>query len=140
MISTEELADELRDLGQAIGLIGSDGSIDGGWFSDPLGKAGSILASPQRDALFRLLDVLLPPATIDGIPSDEKWHPVLGDQPLGNLYLTVKNNGHAVLGMAGDIGSATGSAGITARLRAQIPLVSANSTVQAIAGTADGPF
>jgi hypothetical protein len=140
MIPTDGLADELRDLAQAIGLIGSDGGIDGGWFSDPLGKAGSILASPQRDALLRLLDALLPPAAIDGISGDEQWHPVFGDQPRGNVYLTVKKNGNVVLGMAGDIGSAVGSSGITARLRAQLPLISANSGVHAVAGTADGPL
>jgi hypothetical protein len=39
MISTEGLAGELSDLGQVIGLIGSDGNIDSGWYSDPLGKA-----------------------------------------------------------------------------------------------------
>jgi hypothetical protein len=140
MISTEGLAGELGDLGKAIGLIDSSGNVDAGWFSDPLGKAAGILSSPQRDAFLRLLDALLPPVSADGIPSDESWHPVLGDQTLGNLYLTVKKNGNVVLGMAGDIGSDAGSAGITARLRAHLPLVSANSSVQAIAGTAQGPL
>jgi hypothetical protein len=54
--------------------------------------------------------------------------------------LTVKSNDSVVLGMAGDIGSAVGSVGATARLRAQLPLVSANSGVHAVAGTAQGPL
>ena len=140
MISTEGLASELSDLGKAIGLIDGSGNVDAGWFSDPLGKAASILSSPQREAFLRLLDALLPPVSGEGIPGDESWHPVLGDQSLGNVYLTVKNNGNVVLGVAGQIGSASGSSGITARLRAQLPLVSANSSVQAVAGTAQGPL
>ena len=84
MISTQDLADELSDLGQAIGLI-SNGSIDSGWFEDPQKKLSTILSDPQqRQALMKLVNALLPPATLPGIPENETWHPLLGNQPRGH--------------------------------------------------------
>ena len=140
MISTQDLAGELSDLGQAIGLI-SNGGIDGSWFADPQGSLAKILSNPpQRQALMSLLDALLPPVTIPGIPAGEKWHPLLGNQTRGNVYLTVNDSGSNVLfGIAADFGN-PGSAGVTADAQISLPLVSADTSVQAIAGTAAGPL
>ena len=140
MISTEDLAGEISDLGKAIGLIQDDGSLDGGWFSDPLGALESILSNhSQREALLRMIDALLPPIAVAGAPADEEWHPLLGDQPRGNVYLTVKDTGSGiVLALSGDLGTTGG--GIGARLSAQLPLVSAGATVTPLAGTPSGPL
>jgi large repetitive protein len=140
MISTENLAGELSDLGEAIGLI-SNGGINSSWFEDPQGNLAKILSNPpQRQALMNLLDALLPPATVPGMPDGEKWHPVLGDQPRGNVYLTVNDFGSNVLfGIAADFGN-PGSAGVTADVQVSLPLVSADTSVQGIAGTAAGPL
>ena len=143
-MNAQGLASELTDLGKAIGLIQDNGDLNAAWFSSPNGPLdhlASMLQSPQREALLRLFSALLPPVSLGGLPDNESWHPLLGDQPRGNVYITVKDTGGAaVLGVAGDVGSSAGAAGITAQLRAQLPLVSANTGVHAIAGTASGPL
>jgi hypothetical protein len=130
MISTQGLADELSDAGKLLGLLQDDGNLNAGWFGDPLGNLNSILGTPtQRAALLRLLDALMPPAALDGIPAGEKWHPILGALLDGNLYITAKDTGGGVtFGMGGEFG------GPTARLRAQVDLVHGNSGVHAQAG------
>ncbi len=140
MISTQDLAGELSDLGQAIGLI-KDGGLNGDWFGDPQGSLRTILSNAdQRQALMNLVNALLPPATVPGIPDNETWHPLLGDQPRGNVYFTINTSGPGVVfGVAADFGN-PGSAGITADVQVSLPLVSADGGVQAVAGTAAGPL
>ena len=140
MISTQDLADELSDLGQAIGLI-SNGSIDSGWFEDPQKRLSTILSDPQqRQALMNLVNALLPPATLPGIPENETWHPLLGNQPRGNVYLTLNTSEPAVVfGVAADFGN-LGSTGITADVQVSLPLVSADGAVQGVAGTPARPL
>ncbi len=140
MISTQDLAGELSDLGQAIGLI-SNGGIDSSWFGDPTSKLETILSNPtQRQALMALLDALLPPATVPDIPEGEKWHPLLGNFPRGNVYVTVNDSGPNVLfGIGADFGN-PGSAGVTADVQVSLPLISADTSVQPVAGTAAGPL
>jgi len=140
MISTQDLAGELSDLGQAIGLI-SNGGIDSSWFEGPQAKLATILSNPtQRQGLMSLLDALLPPANIPGIPDGEKWHPLLGDQPRGNVYFTVNDSASTVLfGFAADFGN-PGSAGITADVQVSLPLIGADTSLEAVAGTAQGPL
>src|SRR5262249_17968060 len=118
-----------------------DDSLNSAWFNAPLTKLESIISdSTQRAALLRLFDALFPPATLPGLPDDEKWHPLLGNQPRGNLYFTVKEKGGGSrLGMGGDFGSA-GGAELGANIRAGLPLINADAGVQAIAGSATGPF
>src|SRR5437899_1144936 len=98
MISTQGLASELSDAGKLLGLIQEDGGLNESWFSHPIDNLEGILGnSSQRAALLRLLDALLPPAQLSGIPEDEKWRPVLGDKSQGNVYLTTRNTGSAVI-------------------------------------------
>lgn len=140
MISTQNLGQELNDLGQAIGLVDGSGNLNTHWFENPLGELESVFKDQtQRDGLMNLLDALLPPATLDGLPQGEKWHPLLGNDPSlrGNVYLTVKDNGANVLfGIAGDFSTSSGTTP-AASLRARLPLISANSGIHAIAGTSD---
>src|SRR6516225_4911923 len=125
------LANELTDLGKAIGLVKDDGELNSDWFNHPLDYLGSMLTGTQRAATLRMLDALLPPANLAGLPAGETWHPVLGDQPRGNVYITLNTAGAGVkFGVAADVGSAAGSAGITARLGIQCPLISSNGTLQ----------
>jgi hypothetical protein len=142
VIPTQDLGEELSDLGQAIGLV-QRGSLYIDWFKDPIGELESIFSDhDQRDGLMRFFDALLPPTTLTGLPQGEKWHPLLGNDPSlrGNLYLTVQDNGaHVLFGLAGDFSTAAGTTP-SASLRARLPLISANSGVHAIAGTADGPL
>src|SRR5271156_1687220 len=106
MISTQDLADELSDLGQAIGLI-SNGGIDDGWFGNPQAKLSTILSDAgQRQAFMSMVNALLPPAPLPRLPNGETWHPLLGDQPRGNVYITINSSGPSVVfGMAADFGN-----------------------------------
>jgi hypothetical protein len=135
------LSEELRDLGQALGLLDGSGGFDPGWLNDPLSELESILSNAdQREAFLRFLDVVVPPAAISGLPAGEKWHPLLGNQPNGNLYLTVQDLSDGItVGMAGDFGSGPGPS-IQARLRAQIALVKAGSTLALAGGSTTGPL
>ncbi len=107
MISGADLNPQLADLGKAIGLIGTDGNVDTNWFSDPLSNITTVLSDPgQRQAFQQLLTDIFPPdTTIPDLANGEKWHPMLGKQPLGNLYLTEMPapNGGAIFGVAGQI-------------------------------------
>jgi hypothetical protein len=76
------------------------------------------------------------------LPAGENWHPLLGEQTVGNLYLTVTDagGGAIVLGVAGDVHAAAPGA-LTATLRARLPIVKLQGTAgNAIAGTSDGPL
>jgi hypothetical protein len=144
MISGQQLGGEVLDLGKSIGLFSDDGNLDTTWFQHPLDRLESILTNQpnhsQRDALVALVDALLPPVQLNGIPDGEKWHPLLGDQPRGNVYLTVKTDSSGVVfGTAGDF-SSTGAANPKASLRVHMPLVRGSASISAVAGTADGPL
>jgi large repetitive protein len=133
-----DLGQELLDLGEAVGLFDGSGNLQPGWFGDPLTNLETILStSSQRDAFMRLLDALLQPAQVQGAPADEKWHPLLSDQPRGNVYLTVAEDGsNVVFGAAGEFHS-TGDPATS--LRARLPLVKSDgSNLTAIAGTTSG--
>lgn len=129
-MSVPGLAAELEDAGKAIGLLTDSGGLNNTWFNNPGDSLGSILGNAsQRAAFLRLLDVILPPSTASDIPAGEKWHPLLGDNPLGNFYLTAHDLGSSVLfGAAGDFGTDN------ARLSVLLPLVSANTGVHAQPG------
>jgi len=141
MISGNDLAGELLDLGKAIGLFDGSGNLQTSWFDNPLNSIESLLSDrTQRAAFLDLLDAFLPPAQVADVPTGESWHPLLGDQPRGNAYLTVQKNGAVTFGFAG-LFQSDDSATPFASLRAHLPIVSfSGSTVAAIAGTSDGPL
>jgi len=135
------LGEELRDLGQALGILDNSGDFDPGWLGDPLGNLESLLSrTEQREAFLRFLDDVLPPATIAGAPAGEKWHPLLGTQANGNLYLTVSDQSDGVtVGIAGEFGSSAVPT-VQARLRAQIALIKAGASLGLAANATTGPL
>ncbi|HTJ31515.1 MAG TPA: hypothetical protein VL346_13510, partial [Acidobacteriaceae bacterium] len=137
-MNTQDLGTELQDLAKAVGLMDGSGGVNWDWFADPLGNLEKIFSNAaQRDAFNDLLDALIAPTAVAGVPADEKWHPLLASQPRGNVYLTVKEDGSTVtFGVAGEFHSETTP---SASLRAQLPLFSSNGTsVTGLAGTANG--
>lgn len=135
-----DLARELQYAGKAIGLLGPDGGLDPSWFSHADERLQTILSKDsQRSGVLDLLNQIAPPASIPGLASTEKWHPLLGPKPNGNLYLTVNSSGSAVvIGMAGELnGGFPGSAS----LRARLPLMQfSGNSLTAIAGKSTGPL
>ncbi len=122
MISGNDLASEVLDVGKAIGLFDDSGNLQTSWFENPLSSIESLLSnSSQRAAFLSLLDAFLPPAQVPDVPTGESWHPLLGDQPRGNAYLTVKNNGTATFGFAG-LFQSDDTATPLASLRAHLPI------------------
>jgi hypothetical protein len=132
---------ELRALATAIGLLDAGGNLDPGWFSAPLSRlAGAVRTPAQRAALAEFLDLVLPPEPEPGRPAQEKWHPLLGEQDLGNLYLTVRDTGSGLLlGIAGDLHTGPGAA-VPARLRLQGDIILAGAEVDVVAGTTEHPI
>jgi hypothetical protein len=131
----------VENAGRSIGLLGSDGSLSSAWFQNPLEELKGVLTDPgQRTALLSLIDRLWKPEPIPGAPATEKWHPLLGNQPSGNLYLTVDEGPVAVtVGVAADFHSTTSP--LPASLRAHLPLIrAADDGVTGISGTDAGPF
>ena len=140
------LSGELADLAKTAGILTPDGEFNAAWFNDPLGATAPSLRTimsnaEQRHALLRLLDLLLPPATGPGIPANEKWHPLLSGGQAGNVYVTVREeSGGAVIGLAGDYGTAADAAPVSARLSVTVPVISAGSSVVALPGSPQGPL
>src|SRR5580692_6924468 len=136
-MNTQDLGAELQDLAKALGLI-NDSGFNWDWFGDPLGNLEKIFShADQRDAFNALLNALITPAQIVGVPSDESWHPLLASQPRGNVYLTVKeDSSNVTFGVAGEFHSATAP---DASLRAHLPLfTSSGSNISIIAGAPTG--
>lgn len=136
----QDLGVELQDLAKALGLLDGSGNFNWDWFADPLSNIKKIFSQPsQRDAFNDLLNALLAPAPIPGIPADENWHPLLADQPRGNVYLTIKEDGtNVTFGIAGEFHSATSP---DASLRVHQPLfVSDGTSVNVVAGMTNGPL
>ena len=135
------LPSQLVDAGEAIGLIkssGSPGDIRDDWFGQPFanGLATILSDSGQRAALFRLLDDVLPPEAVDGAPGGAKWHPLLGAQTQGNVYLTVDSTLDPNL-----IGFGARYSGSAASLVVQIPaLALSGSSLQSVIGTQSAPI
>lgn len=133
------LGPELLDAARALGLVAGD-ALDPAWFSDPLHYLGGIVAHPaQRAALFDLLDHIMPPSAVPGAPPTAKWHPLLGDRPVGNLFITVEESTAATrIGVAGRyVGTSSGAAS----LLVDAPLISVTGpAIIAIAGTATAPL
>lgn len=140
MIDVGGLSGELADLAKAIGLLRDDGSFNAAWFNNPLDSLETVLANPQqRQALLRLLDAILPPLRSTRVPAGEKWHPLLAASQPGNLYLTVREEGAAVVvGLAGDFG--TDGPPVAASIGASVALLRAGSAITWLAGTGDGPL
>ncbi len=140
-MSDTQLGNEVLDLGKAIGLFNDGGSLQTHWFNDPLQNIESIFTvDTQRAAFLRVLDALLAPVQLPDIPAGETWHPLLGDQTLGNAYLTINTANAVTFGFAGEFHSTDGSPPL-ASLRAHLPLVSfSGGNVTAVAGSASGPL
>lgn len=132
---------ELSELATAIGLLDASGNLDVSWFSDPLTRLGGALrTASQRAALLRFFELALPPTPEPGVPAAEKWHPLLGSQANGNLYLTLRDTGSGiVLGVGGDFHSGAGAT-VPGRIRTQFDIISATSTVDLVVGTASHPL
>jgi hypothetical protein len=132
---------ELAELATAIGLLDASGNLDVGWFSDPLTRLTGALGTPsQRRALLRFFDLALPATPESGVPPEEKWHPLLGEQANGNLYLTLRDTGDGiVLGVGGDFHSGAGAI-VPARIRTKFDIITATSTVDFVVGTASHPL
>lgn len=132
---------ELADLATLIGLVDGSGNLDTSWFANPLAKLSQLLRNQtQRQALTGFLDQTMPPADEPGLPTGEKWHPLLGAQDRGNLYLTVRDTGSGlIIGVAGDLHSSP-SAAVPGRLRVQGDIISASSTVDLVIGTPANPI
>ncbi len=124
--ATDGILDELLDAAKAIGLMRPDGSIDSSWFEQPLQRVGRVFGDEtQRQALFDLLDAVLPPAS--GVaPTGQRWYPLLaaatGPQQ-SNAYLTVEPRpGETIVGLAGALAGTTGGANpITGSLSLRAP-------------------
>ena len=135
---SDALLNEVVDAGKAVGLLGSDGELNKDWFEHPLDSLAKILSDPlQRGALFDLLDQVVPPASVPGIDSHEKWHPLISKPGIGNLYLTVSQNGTSKVGVAGDLSGNSNKA----TLRAHLPILGLDAGgSHEIAGGKDGPL
>ena len=132
---------ELAALGEAIGLLDGSGNLDPDWFGQPLTRLAQAVATPQqRDALVRFLNLALPPVPEPGRPAGETWHPLLGTQDRGNLYLTLNDTATGlVLGVAGDVHTGDG-APVPASLRIQGDLIAAGGSLDVVAGTTAHPL
>ena len=132
---------ELAALAQAIGLLDASGGIDTGWFAQPLTRLAQAVAVPQqRDALVRFANLALPPVPEPGRPAGETWHPLLGSQERGNLYLTLNDTATGlVIGIAGDFHAGAG-APVPASLRIQSDLIAAGASLDVVAGTTAHPI
>lgn len=126
----------LLDVAQAIGLVTATGDLDPTWFESPLRHLATMLGdSGQRAALFDLLDGIVPAVTVSGALPGAKWHPLLGNHPDGNVYLTVDDTATPII-----VGLAGRYAGATASVLGQVPVLSISGTnVSAATGTAMGP-
>ena len=131
----------LTDVATAAGLV-TDGSLNASWFDSPLKDLENILTdASQRAAVLDLLDQIAPPAAVPGAPQNQKWHPLLGSQPAGNVYLTVDDSADPtiVVGIGGQYGSSGGPPG--ASLLVELPIAQlSGSSFAAVAGTANGPL
>jgi hypothetical protein len=70
-MNATDLSTELQDLAKALGLIDpQNGQFDWNWFADPLSSIKKVFSNQgQRDAFNELLNALIAPTSIDGIPS-----------------------------------------------------------------------
>ncbi len=128
------IAQPLLDIAEAVGLVSPTQQLDPSWFENPLGRIETILTnSDQRGALFDLLDQVLPPAPVAGASTGAKWHPLLGNQAQGNVYLTVDASATPVVGLGAQY------SGGPASLLAEVPVLALGGGVSAIVGTASGP-
>jgi len=131
----------LTGVGKAAGLIDASGNLDASWFGDPLQRLESILTdATQRAAVLDLLDRIAPPDDVAGAPPQEKWHPLLGAQPHGNLYAIVDDSADPtiVIGIGGAYRGG-GTPGASLLFRLPIARLSA-AGFDAIAGSAAGPL
>lgn len=134
------LSPEILAAARTIGLLDEKNKLVMTWFGGPLAALRTILANEtQRAALFDLLDQLVPPEVVAGVPGDERWHPLLGPLDAGNVYVTVR--GASIVGLAGEVhGGGSSGEPPRATLRVQLPLVRASETPAAVAGDAMHPL
>ncbi len=134
-------AEEFVDLATMLGLLDASGNLDASFFAEPLATAAAVFTDPaQRAALLRFLEGVLPAVAVPGRPVGQKWHPLLGPQTHGNLYLTAQEQGGGVLlGIGGDFGSGVG-APVQGRVVLHLPLFQAGGTLEVVAGTAAQPL
>ena len=64
---SDDLGNEVLDLGKAIGLFDDGGNLQPHWFENPLTRIEAIFTTDsQRAAFLRVLDALLPPIQSPG--------------------------------------------------------------------------
>lgn len=141
-MSIPGLPSEVELSGKAIGLLNDAGNLDAGWFDGPVDRLESILSDPeQRAALLALLDAILPPENLGGLRPGEKWHPLLGLNPRGNVYLVVRTSGDRIDVGFGALLQSTAAGTPATALKLRLPVVRCQGTnIQPIAGTTSGPL
>ena len=138
-----KLSPELLAASKTIGLLNAQGEIDSAWFENPYVCARRILSNPaQREALLKLLDQVAPARPIAGLPPGEKWHALLGPQPQGNAYLTVRTSGsRTVIGLAGEVHGQAAGGKPAGELRMHVPLIAFSASNPDLAiGQQDSPL
>jgi hypothetical protein len=135
------LPPEVELSAKAIGLLDADGNLDADWFSTAASRLQSILSNPaQRAAFLALLDSILPHENLAGLKAGEKWHPLLGSNPRGNLYLIVRASGSQIdFGFGGLLQSTAGAPAAALKLRLPVIQIQ-DASIQPIAGTTSGPL
>ena len=147
-ISVGALGPELQSAGRAIGLIDGRDQLVADWFARPLHYLRGTVTDPvQRAGLAEALERLAPARGAPGDGAAERWHPLLPEDPRGNLYLTVRRGpstdaarAELTLGASGLVHVAV--AGLPeVDVAVRMPLLHADDrTLTPLAGSADGPL
>lgn len=144
---TSGLQSELLDVGQAIGLIDSSGSLNTGWFGSPGDYVKNILKNAdQRKAALTALEGLLPSDPAAPAAATEHWHPLLGSGRAANVYLVVTGDGSGTTTLSAAVSAAGPQVNLgdstrpSARLAVRVPLLTAGPAgLTPVAATPLGP-
>lgn len=126
-MSAEFVPPDLRALGRALGFLTAAGEPALEWFSDPLSRLRNIVSHPaQRAGLRDLIRELITAAPLSETLDDQTWHPLLGNQPAGNVYLIVQGADSTLNLGVGAIAHSVGAT--TTELRVEVPIINASGS------------